>query len=640
MRFNWFFIIIISITPFEGFSQNRKAQRAYLNGVKELTKSNADYSKAERFFQKAIRVYPKYAQALILLGDLSLKELEFTKAISYYERSALIGDPRVGYFKMGMTALNHGFYQKAIIAFTSYLNLKNIPKVKRFKANRYLRSSEFGLRAMEKPLDIKPKNINWDHETDSYPESYFFPSISGDNSTLYFTGRNVSSPWVDENIFEVERVNEDSWALPKMVSGKINTYQNEGAVSVQGDEKRMVFAACNRKTGYGSCDIYMSEYLNGSWSSAENIGPEINTSQWETQPCLSADGQYLFFVRDSRKPGSNSNIWISRWNGSSWSRAKQLPAPINGSGDEFSPFFHADGKTLYFSSSSHLGMGGLDLFKSELISNNEWSVPVNLGYPINDFRDNFGLVISTNGDYGFLAGGDLSKGSYHFKTQNPQIYQFKMPELLKPEPTDWIKIWAVDKDDESIIKDAAWSLSSKGLGKESIGFGGVFESSIPVATHMALNVVAKGYNMFSRDVFYETSKGESFQDTILLTPIKEGDTFILNNIMFEFDKAILVKKSILEISRLVDWLMENPGVEIEFRGHTDDKGLYSYNLKLSKDRAKAVYDEVLSRGISGRRLFYKGVGDAAPISTNESEAGRAINRRTEILIKKSSYEGN
>ncbi|MFL2566990.1 MAG: OmpA family protein [Schleiferiaceae bacterium] len=607
MRFNWFFIIIILTTPFESFSQNRKAQRAYFNGLKELTKSNADYSKAERFLQKAVRVYPEFSQALISLGDLSLKKSEISKAISYYERSALGGNPREGYFKMGMVALNHGFYQKAITAFSNYLNLQNIPSLKRVTANRYLKNSEFGIHSIERPLDISPRNINWNQRPENYPDSYFFPSISGDNSSLYFTGRNVSGGSIDENIYKIERLTEDSWTLPKMVPGEINTYQNEGAVSVQGDEKRMVFAACNRVNGFGSCDIFMSEYFNGSWSSAKNIGPKINTPQWETQPCLSSDGQYLFFVRDSRKPGSNSNIWMSRWNGSSWSMAKQLPGPINGSGDEFSPFLHADGKTLYFSSNSHVGMGGLDLFKSILTSNDTWSEPMNLGYPINDYRDNFGLVISTKGDCGFLAGGSLSKGSYQFNTQNPQIYQFRVPESLKPKPTDWVKIWALDKDDKTIIQNASWSLSAKGLGKESVGTGGIFESSIPIGAKMALDVVAKGYNMFSRNIFFDTSNGGSLQDTILLTPIKEGNAFVLNNIMFEFDKDILVKKSILEISRLVDWLNKNPGIKIEFRGHTDNKGLPSYNLELSKNRARSVYDEVLSRGISGHRLSFKGL---------------------------------
>ena len=153
---------------------------------------------------------------------------------------------------------------------------------------------------------------------------------------------------------------------------------------------------------------------------------------------------------------------------------------------------------------------------------------------------------------------------------------------------------------------------------------------------MALDVVAKGYNLFSRNIFFDTSRGEAFQDTILLTPIKEGNSFVLNNIMFEFDKDVLVEKSILEISRLADWLNNNPGIKIEFRGHTDNKGLPSYNLELSKKRAKSVYDEVLSRGISDHRLSFGGFGDTSPISTNESEAGRAINRRTEIVIKKFS----
>ena len=186
-------------------------------------------------------------------------------------------------------------------------------------------------------------------KNDLYPESYFFPSISGDDSTLYFTGRNIQRQSFDENIYSVKRIDEYQWSKPIMVSGMINTRLNEGAVSVQGDEKKMALAACDREDGFGSCDIYISSSSSGIWSQARNIGMEINTSQWETQPCLSADGQYLFFVRDAKKRGSNSNIWMSRWNGKSWTGAEILPIEINGSGDEFSPFLHADGKTLYLS---------------------------------------------------------------------------------------------------------------------------------------------------------------------------------------------------------------------------------------------------------------------------------------------------
>jgi len=197
------------------------------------------------------------------------------------------------------------------------------------------------------------------------------------------------------------------------VEGWINTLLNEGAVSVQGDERRMVFAGCEREDGFGSCDIYLSELTPFGWSQGKNMGPAINTPQWETQPCLSADGQYLFFVRDSKKMGSHSNIWMSRWDGQKWSQAEMLPANINGTGNEFSPFLHADGKTLYFGSTSHVGMGGIDLFMSRLDSSGNWSKPQNLGYPLNTSGDEINIVVSTSGDKGYISANQRSTRFVH-----------------------------------------------------------------------------------------------------------------------------------------------------------------------------------------------------------------------------------
>ncbi len=651
MRLTWILIIFLFISSQDCFGQAKRALKYYRKGITEIYSQDKNLEKAESHFLTAIRISPNYSDAYLALGDLYSKIGKTDQALSNYRIGAEKGSEREGYFKSGKLALYAGYYSIAVEAFDSYLLIDKLPKIKSQVAIKLLENSKFGFWAISNPNNLKPIRIDQSTEegksevsdnqnglnfvkNDLYPESYFFPSISGDDSTLYFTGRNMQRQPFDENIYSVKRIDEYQWSKPIMVSGMINTRLNEGAVSVQGDEKKMALAACDREDGFGSCDIYISSSSSGIWSQARNIGMEINTSQWETQPCLSADGQYLFFVRDAKKRGSNSNIWMSRWNGKSWTGAEILPIEINGSGDEFSPFLHADGKTLYFASNSHVGMGGLDLFKTTWSQDGTWSVPENLGYPINDHRDNFGLVVSPDGNTGYLAGGSLNIPSESTGRKNPQIYFFSMPPSIKPERSSWLEIWAFDSLNRKVVSNSSWSISKNGLGKESLGQGGVFETAFSLGSEMAFNVVAENYNMVSKRIFTDSLNLDILRDTIFMTPIKNGDSFVLNNILFEFDRTVLLNKSRLEIAKIVQWMKTNPKLSIELQGHTDNVGSIQYNLELSKKRAEAVYQELINNGISSDRLSHQGLGDSIPLASNKTESGRLLNRRTVIQVTK------
>jgi outer membrane protein OmpA-like peptidoglycan-associated protein/Tol biopolymer transport system component len=652
MRFTWIFIIFFLTPGKECLGQTKRAAKFYRKGITEIFSQDKNLERAESHFLTAIRISPDYSDAYMALGDMYSRTGKIDQALTNYRIGAESGSEREGYFKLGKTAIKAGYYSIASEAFSSYLLINKLPKTKRQVAMKLLENSKFGSWAMLNPNDVKPIRIdqsskakktevrgneivlNFVKKDHVYPESYFFPSISGDDSTLYFTGRNILRPPFDENIYSVKRIDNHQWSRPIMVPGMINTRLNEGAVSVQGDQKKMALAACDREDGFGSCDIYISSSSSSVWSKPRNIGIEINTSQWETQPCLSADGQYLFFVRDAKKRGSNSNIWMSRWNGIDWSKAEMLSAQVNGSGDEFSPFLHADGKTLYFASNSHTGMGGLDLFKTTWRKDGTWSIPENLGYPINDHRDNFGLVVSPDGSTGYLAGGYLNIGGESLANNNPQIYFFSMPPSIKPERSLWLETWAFDSITGMVVNNSFWSISKNGLEKESLGAGGVFETPFSLGSEMAFNVIAENYNMVSKRIFTDSLNLDILIDTIFMTPIKNGDSFILNNILFEFDRTTLLKKSRLEIAKIVQWMTTNPELNIELQGHTDNLGSVKYNKELSTKRAQAVYQELINNGISPNRLSYLGLGDQIPVASNKTESGRLLNRRTVIQVTK------
>jgi outer membrane protein OmpA-like peptidoglycan-associated protein len=629
--------------------QSRAAVSAYQKGIREYLQPGGSPDKAEKFFLRAVKLDPIYPAAWLALGELYEERGDSMQCFKAFRAAVQTGAARAGYFNLGRAALGFGGYATSLAAWEDYLELERLPDAQVADAQRMQANAAFGLQARQHPFPgIVPRSIKNTQTSHGYPESYFFPSISGDQSTLYFTGRNYHQMPRDENIFATFATDTLGWSAPHKVQGWINTLRNEGAVSVQGDERRMVFAGCEREDGFGSCDIYLSELTPFGWTQGKNMGAAINTPQWETQPCLSADGQYLFFVRDSKKMGSHSNIWMSRWNGESWSKAEMLPSTINGTGNEFSPFLHADGKTLYFASTSHVGMGGMDLYKSEWQADGSWSSPENLGFPINDHLDNFGLVVAPDGRSGFLSGGllgesvweeevstygsDIAPNSYNL----PVIFEFELPEAVAATPIVWLEVYAVDIESLKPIPTAKWSISRQGLEQEVTHLGFLLETSLPLSTEMAFSVQAPGYNFESYRLLTEERAGNVQTDTVYLRKTQVGDAFRLNNLLFAFDEAVLLPASMLEIHRVAKWLEENPALQIQIEGHTDNQGSAAYNQVLSEKRASAVMEALTLQGISKERMQAKGFGASQPVASNTTEEGQALNRRTEIKILSTS----
>jgi outer membrane protein OmpA-like peptidoglycan-associated protein len=298
----------------------------------------------------------------------------------------------------------------------------------------------------------------------------------------------------------------------------------------------------------------------------KNCGPKVNTKYWESQPSISSDGKTIYFT--SNRPGGQGgmDIWKTEMISEGvFSDPVNLGDVVNTPFDEISPFIHFDQKTLYFSSDGHLGMGGRDLFYAKMQPNGTWNTPVNLGYPINSYKDESGIFINAQGSVAYFASN--RPGGFG----GLDIYCFELEESLRPEPV----LFAVKDVD---IED----------------------------------------NISIIEVVFDT--------------IKIGDFFVLPNIFFEFAQSSLLPDSYSELNRLLDYLNKNETVKIEISGHTDNQGADTYNQKLSMERARAVYRYLIDNGIDSHRLLFKGYGAARPLAPNDTEENRAKNRRTEVLI--------
>jgi outer membrane protein OmpA-like peptidoglycan-associated protein len=390
---------------------------------------------------------------------------------------------------------------------------------------------------------------------------------------------------------------------------------------------------CEHYGGYGSCDIYVSKRIGNEWSKPENLGPEVNTAHKETQPCISADGKALYFV--SSRPGGYGklDIWMTyKKPDGKWGTPINLGPEINSAEIEERPFIHPDNETLYFASNGRKGFGNADLFiarRHEIGS--KWNTAENMGFPINSFYNESGLYVTTDGSKGYFASERMNN------TFNLDIIEFSMPEHLKPKKVTYTKGTIADKSTQQKIA-ATLSFVDLASGKVvnevvSDAITGEYLLTLPLGKDYVVNATANGYLFYSQFFSLKNATtAEPFIQDILLEKIAAEKTIILENVFFETDSFALKPESFIELNKLAVLLLTQPNLKIEIGGYTDNAGNADYNLKLSEQRAKSVFDYLLAQKVPATQLAYKGYGMENPIADNETEAGKARNRRTEIKV--------
>jgi outer membrane protein OmpA-like peptidoglycan-associated protein len=395
----------------------------------------------------------------------------------------------------------------------------------------------------------------------------------------------------------------------------------------------LFFTGCNRPQGMGSCDIYISRREGKEWSKPFNIGAPVNTPGWESQPSLSADGRTLYFVSTRSGGVGGYDIWKSELkDGGEWSAPINLGPTINTPYDEQSPFIHPDDQTLYFSSNGWPGLGNKDIFMSR--KNNatgNWQTPLNLGYPINTFGEESSLTISSNGRTAFFASDQ--KGGFG----GMDIYSFELPEKLRPNLVTFVKGQVFDKDSNEPL-DGTIQIINLNTGKAVYDDvadleSGEFLATMVVGNTFALNVSKAGYLFYSENFSLKDQKSNTpYLIKVPLQKITIGGMVTLNNVFFDTNKFDLLPESKVELQQLISFLQKNPKVAIEISGHTDNVGEDRKNMLLSENRAKAVYSYLIANKINASRLTYKGYGETRPAGENDTEEGRQRNRRTEFSI--------
>jgi outer membrane protein OmpA-like peptidoglycan-associated protein len=493
---------------------------------------------------------------------------------------------------------------------------------------------EYAIEAIKSPVAFNPVSLGDSVNSDFNDYS---PSITADGNVLMFTreietgGNQFFRGRRQEDFYVSYRLKDGSWTKARDAGPPLNTPGNEGAQTIGAGGQYMFFTACDRPDGLGRCDIYFSVNDGRRWTEPYNIGPPVNSPYWESQPSISADGKTLFFI--SNRPGGSGrlDIWISEVGPDGrWQEPYNAGDVINTSGDEVTPFIHFDGKTLYFSSDGRPNMGGFDIYMARKMDDGKWSAPENIGYPINTYADEMGLVIESNGFTAYFSSTFNMSGL-------KDLYQFDLPPEVRPEKVSYLRGRVSDAETRRSLK-AKYEVTNLSTGEIMYGASttadGQFLVCLPSGYNYGLNVSAEGYLFYSENFPFDGDYSEyrPLVKDIMLHLLKPGEKLVLYNILFNINSAELLPGSKTELDKLHQILVGNPGLRVEIGGHTDDTGSDELNQKLSESRASAVVRYLTGKGIDPDRLTYRGFGKTMPVQDNSTVEGRRLNRRTEVII--------
>lgn len=606
-------------------TRNKTAIKYYVAANQSL--DNMAYDDAIANLQRAIEHDAQFVEAHALLADvMRQRRLNPLNIIEEYKKTLALNPDfsRAVYLNLGEVELSQAQYQSALQHIQTYLTFPSIPPKDKSRAEKLVKDCLFSINALSHPVPFNPVNVGAAINT---PADEYSPVVTADEKTIIFT-RQINA---NEDFYHSDKT-DSIWQKATYLSSRINTPNfNEGSQAISPDGKYLFFTGCNRPDGMGRCDIYIVQKRGDDWDRPFNLGSPLNTSGWESQPSVSADGGTLYFV--SNRPGGYGgyDIWKSKLGAKGWGAPENLGPTINTPYNEQSPFIHPDDSTLYFCSDGWPGMGGQDLFVSRLNKDNKWQEPENLGYPINSNGNETGLSLTAIGDYAFFSSNKL-EGFGGF-----DIYSFKMPSGLKPKPVTYVKGFVFDaktkKPLEAAVEIVALLDSKPVYQNYSSVTTGDFLATLTSDRNYGLNISKKGYLFYSENfslVGYNSNKPFNIQ--VLLQPIEIGNKVVLRNIFFDTNKYDLKAESRSELQELVNFLAYNPSIKIEISGHTDNVGNDELNQTLSENRAKAVYQFLISSKVDAARLQFKGYGKSQPIAPNDNDEGRSKNRRTEFKI--------
>ena len=600
-----------------------------------------NYREAERYLRKALMIDENQPDALYLYGDLMVKKFNLEKAESLWSQLLEVCPgykAEVKYF-LGSILLENGKRKEAIALFDSFLGDPSRDRGYDTEVEKARDEAVLKEQLLGNPIDFKPTAVKGLNTR----EDEYLATISPDQETMFFTRKSQKVNRKDgpaarvrmvEEFSKSARVNTEKFEQGAPMPEPFNKSYNEGGPSITADNTELYFTVCEDIKGYKNCDIYWSELDGfGYWSTPRSIGDHINRRDtWESQPSVSANGDALYFTSNREGGIGGLDLYeIRRDADGEWSAPRNLGRSINTSNNEKTPFIHSDSQTLYFTSDGWAGLGGYDIFLAKAKNDTLWNKPQNIGYPINTPKDDLGLFVSLDGKTGYFATNKLDVVTGY------DIYEFTMPEAARPEEVVLVAGTLKDENDNP-VEEAKLELKNLRtnqieevkVDKETGNFARVVQSR--PEEDLILTVKKKGAAFSSKYISTEKEAPKVVKAPLQAATLEVGKEYTLNDIKFASNSAQLDKTARSVIDEFVEYLNDNQELRADIQGHTDDVGNPADNMNLSKRRAKTVYDYVLQKGISVGRLSHHGYGETKPLKPNSNEENRAVNRRTVFVV--------
>jgi OOP family OmpA-OmpF porin len=487
--------------------------------------------------------------------------------------------------------------------------------------------------------------------------------VSPDGKTLFFTianhEQNIGGKRDPGDIW-ISILLGNEWSAPIHAGNVLNDAGYNAAAGFSSDGQQLFLLSHYAASGKAKTQgIAVSRKTGSGWTTPQNITiPYFLNRSVSSQGYLSKDGSAFVYAADSYATVGEEDIYVVLKDASgNWGESKNLGRNVNTSSQELSPSLSEDGRYLFFASNGRQGYGSFDIYFTQRLDEtwSRWSAPVNMGAGINSEgrelfyaaypRDGFALFTSTLNSDGY---GDI-KIYYPPKeamdsliskvANNPTDTIVKLTEIKRERPIDKnekvVRVWGkVLNGKNNAPIQAEIHYQSDSLHKAFAGADGKYEIDLPSVREYVIKVEAPGYVGTMERLDIRTFEMKTLEMNFKLQPIEVGATVNLKNVLFQQSTSNLLPESNDELDMVVDFMKANPKIVIELGGHTDNRGIHSHNVKLSKERVDKVKAYLVDKGIESSRITGRGYGGIRPIADNDAEDTRKLNRRVEFTILK------
>ena len=579
----------------------KKAEQSYAIG--EYYAASINYKKS--YSRCAPKEKAKRAVRAFMMGEC-YRHIGYTqKAMAAYTNAIRYNIPdSTVYLHLARQQLKAGQYKQAAQNFNQFLEFEPGNEL----ARSGLLSCELGPQWKAKPNQYKIKK----ETVFNSRRSDYSPMLVGDDAdqlVLSSTRKEASGEDVSGvtglkfgDLFFSRKNEQGKWQAVNVLEGDVNTEYDEGAPCLSPDGKTMYFTRCSSDPDYPRfAEIWQSQRSDASWGKATKCVISRDTLTSYAHPAVSPDGEWLYFVSDAEGGEGGLDIWRTRILSSGFGGMENLGRPINTAGDEMFPSFRPNGD-LYFSSDGHPGMGGLDIFIAHEDSI-RGTIVENQQYPLNSPADDFGMTFEGVHNRGFFSSSrNDGKGWEH-------IFSFECPEILQT-----VTGWVYEKDGYELPEALVYMVGNDGTNlKLSVKGDGSFTQVLTPGVDYVLLGTCKGYLNVKNEIRVQPEDEEESHEYTLQFPLPPINVPVLiDNIFYEFDRADLTPESTEALDQLVGMMNENPNITIELSAHCDYRGNDDYNQRLSQRRAESVVRYLIQHGVAKDRLTAVGYGESRP----------------------------